>query len=301
MKISVIIPVYKNKELFLKNLKYNDSFLSDMEVIIVDDDSNENLEKDIRKQFKSIKILINKKNIGFAGSVNRAVKLTHGEFIFLLNSDVKLKKINFEKSISDLKRDQKIFAVTFLQEERDGQIVGKNVIFFKRGLIGHKKSKNLKKGLTAWAEGGSSLIRKKYFEELGGFDEIYAPFYWEDIDLSYRAYGRGWKVIFDPEIVVQHYHESTIGKFYAKNFIRTIAYRNQFIFTWKNLIDRDKIFLHILLLPYHFFMALIRVDTQYIRGFIYALTRFKKILNKRKLEGRERKKTDLDIFELLKE
>ncbi|PJE58197.1 MAG: glycosyltransferase family 2 protein, partial [Candidatus Portnoybacteria bacterium CG10_big_fil_rev_8_21_14_0_10_36_7] len=48
---------------------------------------------------------------------------------------------------------------------------------------------------------------------LNGFDELYSPFYWEDIDLSYRAWKTGYTVLFDPQVLVEHHHETTIRTF----------------------------------------------------------------------------------------
>lgn len=298
MKISVIIPVYKNKELFFRNFNHNYDAINNFEIIVVDDASSEDVESQIKNKFKKVKVLVNKKNIGFAGSINRGLGESHGELILLLNSDVKLEVVNFENLISQFVEDRELFAISFLQTETDGEKVGKNVVFFERGLIYHKKADNLQKGLTAWAEGGSSIFRKKYFVDLGGFDEIYAPFYFEDIDLSYRAYKRGWKILFDPGAKVEHHHESTIGKYYTKEFINKISFRNQFIFIWKNLEDPGKIFSHIIFLPYYILSSLINKNGELFNGFISATTQLQKILNVRRVEAKYSKLRDKEIFKL---
>lgn len=298
MKISVVIPVYKNKELFLANFVHNYPFLKDWEIIVVDDDSRENLTLDLRKMLKSVKISVNKENIGFAKSVNRGVKMASGEFILLLNSDVRIETIKFDNLINQFKQNKDIFAISFLQEEKGGKKGGKNIISFKRGLVTHDRAAGLSRGLTAWAEGGSCILRKKYFDELGGFDQIYAPFYWEDIDISYRAYKAGWKILFDPGVVVEHHHESTIGKYYSKEFIDKTSFRNQFIFIWKNLEDIDKIFLHLFYLPYHILSALFKKNTQMISGMIGAVRLIKNILKARQIETGYSKISDQEIFKL---
>ena len=57
---------------------------------------------------------------------------------------------------------------------------------------------------TLWVNGGSGAFRKSIWEDLGGFDELYNPFYWEDIDLSYRAKKAGYKIIYVPTAKVYH-------------------------------------------------------------------------------------------------
>lgn len=276
MKISVIIPVYKNKDLFLNNLRNNLIFLKGCEVIVVNDDPRVDLRRDLQllndrdKVVINLILLENKKNLGFGGSVNRGVKESSGDLLFLLNSDVRLVDDSFKKAISQFENDEKLFAVSFLQIEKDGRRVGKNITYFRRGLFFHKKAEDLKRGLNGWAEGGSSIIIKKYFNQLNGFDERYSPFYWEDIDLSYRAYKRGWKVLFDPEIKVEHHHESTIKKYFPSSFIKTIAFRNQFIFIWKNIRDWRMLISHFIFLPYNFVYYLFKGKKEFFIGFLKA-------------------------------
>jgi GT2 family glycosyltransferase len=267
--ISVIIPTYKNKEQLLRNLKNNLQFLKDCEIIVVNDNPEISIKKDI-ESFKSVRLLENKRNSGFGKSVNNGVSIAKFPYIMLLNDDVVLKDTGFIKGINYFKKDKKLFAVSFAQIEKDGSIVGKNKIFWKRGLFFHQKASGLNPGENGWAEGGACIIDKKRFEKLGGFDSIYSPFYWEDIDLSYRAKKTGYRVIFDPNIVVEHHHESTIGKHFSKDFIKTIAFRNQFLFMWKNVRGR-KFVSHVLFLPFNILYYCLKGESAFINGLFKAL------------------------------
>ena len=64
----------------------------------------------------------------------------------------------------------------------------------------------------AYGGGGSCAFDRRKFLELGGFDELLAPFYMEDTDIGYLAWKRGWKVLYQPHSVVYHEHRGTIGK-----------------------------------------------------------------------------------------
>ncbi len=63
----------------------------------------------------------------------------------------------------------------------------------------------------AYGGGGSCAFDRRKFLELGGFDELLAPFYLEDTDLGYMAWKRGWKNLYQPASVVYHEHRGTIG------------------------------------------------------------------------------------------
>lgn len=272
--ISVIIPTFNNKIQLLQNLKHNLDFLKGNEIIVVNDDPEESLKNE--KLFSTgsnnkIKLVENKQNLGFGPTVNIGVSFAKNKFIMLLNDDVKLINDNFLNALEYFKKDKNLFAVSFAQKEDNGSIVGKNIFYWKRGLFFHTKAFDSKFGPNAWAEGGASLIDKNKFLQLRGFDSIYSPFYWEDIDLSYRASQQGYKILFDPKILVRHQHESTIGKYFSKSFIKTIAYRNQFIFMWKNILNPLLIIQHLIFLPFNLLYYLLKGEKEFIIGFIKAL------------------------------
>ncbi len=200
----------------------------------------------------------------------------------LLNDDVILYDNSFKKALDKFKKDEKLFALCFAQNEKNGVVVGKNQVYWKNGMFFHQKSNNLSEGYNAWSEGGACLIDKTKFLELAGFDSLYAPFYWEDIDLSYRSWKKGYRVVFDPKIVVQHQHESTIGKYYSAGFIQTISYQNQFIFIWKNITDINLILNHILYLPLNLiYYGFIKHNLAYAKGFLGAIKKIRAVLTKR--------------------
>jgi len=152
--------------------------------------------------------------------------------------------------------------------------------------------------LTAWASGGSCLFRLDRLRELGGFDEMYSPFYWEDIDLSFRAYSRGWLVMFNPKYSVEHARESTINTYYTSVKVKHIAYRNQFIFTWSNITDIDLFLKHLAWLPFHLLVMSIKGETQFISGFLSALQYIPSIIKRRSVKLQHQKLSDKKVFSL---
>lgn len=292
VNFSVVIPTYKNKNLFLNNLKNNYPYLVGGELIIVNDDPKEKIREEIEflinqqknKKINRLIILENEKNLGFGESVNRGVLKSNSDFILLLNSDVRLKDDSFKRGLDDFKINPRLFAISFAQKEKNGKVVGKNIFFWKRGMFFHSQAKNMNFGFNAWFEGGAALIDKKKFLNLGGYDNIYSPFYWEDIDISYRGYKRGWQIIFDPSIIVEHHHQSTISKYFTSSFTETIAFRNQLIFIWKNIVDIKLIFIHFIFIPYYFLYFFLKRKKEFFLGFLKALFHLKKIIKKRKQE-----------------
>lgn len=278
--VSIVIPNYNGEALLKKNLPKVFSSLEGYisEVIVVDDASEDESIKFLKTQ--KVKILRNSKNMGFSSTVNKGVKAAKGEIVVLLNTDVSPER-NFLKPLLPHFKDPQIFGVGCLDKSYEkGKIIqrGRGVGKWSRGFLVHSRGE-VDKNNTLWVSGGSGAFRKSIWEKLGGLNELYNPFYWEDIDLSYRALKSGYKVLFEKKSIVNHEHEKgTIKRTYSEFKIKTTAYRNQFIFVWENATDLSLQFSHVLFLPYHLAKALISRDWAFFVGFIKAFILLPKII-----------------------
>ncbi|MCA9372224.1 glycosyltransferase family 2 protein [Candidatus Woesebacteria bacterium] len=289
--ITVLIPVYKQTEFFLAHFKHNLPFFSHCEIIIVNDDPTTDLSPYLQN-IENLTLIQNKHNLGFAGAVNVGIRKAQGTRLVLLNSDVKLKDASFKKAEKTFDHP-KLFAVSFAQEERNGTIVGANRWYWHDGFFQHEGTITKKRNINAWAEGGAAMFDLQKLRNLGGFDERFSPFYWEDIDLSYRAWKAGYTIVFDPTIVVIHAHESTIKTYFA-NKMKTVAYRNQLLFIWKNIYDPTLRIKHIAGATKFFMRAMFRGDWSFIKGFFSAV--LKHITTKK--ETVSYAKTDKEVLQL---
>lgn len=280
MNISVVIPNYNGEKILGKNLPKVLDAVGDAEIIIVDDASVDGSMK-LLNNFKSkIKVIKNEKNLGFSSTVNRGVRLAKGEIIILLNTDVVPEKTFLTPLLSHFKNDN-IFAVGCMDKSVEKEKIvfrGRGVGSWKRGFLIHSRGE-VNKTNTLWVSGGSGAFRKSIWEKLNGFNSLYNPFYWEDIDLSYRAVKSGYKILFEPKSVVIHEHEKgAIKKEFSSSKIKAIAYRNQFIFVWKNATDLDLQLLHLIWLPFYFVKEFIKRDWAFFQGFFSALVLLPKII-----------------------
>src|SRR5207249_955437 len=73
---------------------------------------------------------------------------------------------------------------------------------------------------SMFASGGSAMFDRRRFLELGGFDPLFAPFYLEDVELSYRAWKRGLTVAYEPRSAVRHQFSSTIASLAGRQVAR---------------------------------------------------------------------------------
>src|SRR3990167_6024381 len=297
-KISVIIPNYNGKNLLAENLPKIIKNCPSCEIIIVDDASSDDSVQYVTKNFPKIKIIINERNMGFSRAANRGVEEANGELVALINSDVTPRK-NSVTSVIPYFEDPDVFAVGFcdLSHEK-GKIIkrGRGGAKFKRGFVSHFAIP-IKKGETFWVSGGSGVFDKQKFLDLGGFDAIFAPFYWEDIDLSFRARRKGYKCIFEPDAQVDHFHEKgAIKKSRSPFFIRMVAYRNQFLFVWKNIDNYFLIIQHILWLPYNIIRTALFLDFAFHLGFFWAIARSWRLVINSLPDDTQNRISEIELF-----
>lgn len=249
--IDIIIPSYNGKYLLEKHLPqvfHNSDFLH--KVIIIDNGSTDGTVNWLEKNYPEVVIVKNGANLGFTKPINQGVAVSQSKYIVLLNNDVRPEK-GYLKNILRFFEDEKVFAVSFNENESSWPLVT-----WKDGKIQFTKGEDKSDPhYSLWASGGSAIFRRSIWDKLGGMNEIFAPYYWEDIDIGYRAWKMGYKVIWDNESIVFHEHESTAKKM-NQQYISLIKQRNELLFTWINITDRDLFGSHIKFLFLHTFTHL---------------------------------------------
>jgi GT2 family glycosyltransferase len=130
---------------------------------------------------------------------------------------------------------------------------------------------------------GSGAFRRSVLNKIGGLQELYKPFYWEDVDLSYRAQKMGYAIKVEKNSKVEHEHKKgSIKKREKSNFVLQIVYRNQFYFVWLNITDRKLLINHVLYLPYHLLAAIKDRNWLFLRAFFIALSNIGYVLSERR-------------------
>jgi GT2 family glycosyltransferase len=292
MSVSVVMPNVNGKSILEKNLPKLFEAVDNpknqiIEVIIVDDGSWDDSVSFINHNYKDkIKLIKHTKNRGFSAAVNTGVRATKGNLILLINTDVIPEK-NFLEPVLPHFKNPKVFAVSTHEEGYGG---AKGV--FANGYIElgmNAETKNA--AMSFYVSGGSGVFRKSIWQELDGMDEkLLSPFYWEDIDLCFRAAKRGYLNLWEPNGKVVHEHESTISKF-PKVYVARVKERNQLLMLWKNIHSKKLMKEHVLGL----ISRLLR-HPGYIRIVLMAFGRFGIMLKARKKEIRESKVSDEVIF-----
>ncbi|MFH1576733.1 MAG: glycosyltransferase family 2 protein [Candidatus Margulisiibacteriota bacterium] len=299
--ISIVIPAYNNLELLNANLPILlDSVAKTglaYEIIVVDDASNKTLQINL----PHTRVIRLSKNSGFACACNTGARQAKYSKILFLNTDVKVTS-GFVEPLLEHFKDDRVFAVSpkilIPEEDNFNEAVTAARLRGSHLLLTLGSRKNFQQAQEIlYACGAAMLVDKEKFLELGGFDELYSPFYAEDLDLSYQAWKQGYRVIFEPKSAVYHLHGQTIKSSKKQGFIRTVDIRNRYLFRWKNFSDPWLVFLMVLEL---FTLKLINPNPTEWAGYFKALAKIKDVLARRKELKKYAKLTDKEIFDKFK-
>jgi O-antigen biosynthesis protein len=252
---SVVIPTWNGRDHLVANLPSVVEAMRgdpDNEIIIVDNGSEDGTAEYLRQTFPSVRVLALPKNLGFGGGSNAGFEAARNDIVVLLNNDMRVEP-DFLAPLLEGFSDPQVFAVTsqiffsdpMRRREETGLTHGR---WTARGLeLGHAIDEQVDRLYPAfYAGGGSSAYDRKKFLELGGFDALLRPFYYEDSDLSYMAWKRGWKVLYAPGSVVYHEHRGTIGKKFSNDYVNRVIDKNRLLFVWKNIHAPGRLAAHTL-------------------------------------------------------
>ncbi len=243
---SVVIPNWNGRDLLEKYLPSVIAALADSprnEIIVVDNGSEDGSAQFLREHFPQVRVLALERNLGFGGGSNAGFQAARNDIVVLLNSDMRVDK-NFLQPLLAGFRDDKTFAVScqifFSDPAKPREETGLTEGWWQQGglRVRHRIEPDIHQLYPCfYGGGGSCAFDRKKFLELGGFDELFQPFYLEDTDLGYLAWKRGWKILYQPASVVYHEHRGTIGKRFSEAYIQTVLKKNFLLFTWKNIHD----------------------------------------------------------------
>ena len=244
--VSVVIPTWNGRAHLARNLPSVVEAISgnpDNEILVMENGSDDDSAAFLAAEFPSVRVVEMGANLGFARASNVGFSIARHDVVVLLNNDMRVEP-DFLGPLLDGFRDPRVFSVTSLIRFQDAskprQETGLTVGRWYRGGIrpGHVVDDGVRDLLPVfYAGGGSSAFDRLKILELGGFDEIFAPFYVEDVDLSYMAWKRGWINLCAPRSVVHHEHRGTIGKHFDERHIRCVLQKNRLLFAWKNMHD----------------------------------------------------------------
>jgi GT2 family glycosyltransferase len=219
-KATVLIPMHNKVELTiscLRELSLNQDFEL-ARVIVIDDASNiEDLE--LLQRVRGIEILRLEENVGYLRAINSGLNLVSSKYVVLLNNDTLPQNgwldalVNFvEKRPQARIAGSKLLNVDGSVQEAGSEIFSSGDIWNLARGFDKDDSRISFNRMVAYCSAASLLVDTKWFQKLGGYDERFAPAYFEDFDLCLEAWNQGFEVWYVHNSVVIHIEGGSHGK-----------------------------------------------------------------------------------------
>tara|TARA_B100000029_G_scaffold474600_1_gene517098 strand:+ start:2230 stop:3276 length:1047 start_codon:yes stop_codon:yes gene_type:complete len=258
--VSIVILNYNAGE-FLVNCIQSvlESDYSNIEIIVVDNASHDHSQKKCKERFPNIKIIQNKKNLGYCEGNNIGLKDAGGEFLVVLNPDTEVKKDWLNKLFNAYRKfGDGLYQPKHLSlDEKDilmstGNML--NIFGFGyargKGTLDENSFTDIEE--ISYASGTCLFCSKKTMEKIGYLDP-FVFLYHDDLDLGWRAAHLGIKSYFVPESIIYH-AESYALRWNAKKFFWLERNRKYCLLTHYSKTTYSKIHLKLALVDFFVWM-----------------------------------------------
>jgi GT2 family glycosyltransferase len=249
--LSIVVTSWNGRALLEKFLPsvieaargFQAAFGQPSEVLVADDAGTDDSEPWLRAQWPEVRFESGARRQGFAPTANRGVRAARFSLVYLVNNDVALTAATLPP-LAEHFRDPHVFAATGnAYDFATGVLRGAGQRGrFRRGFLGvHSRffvpspPGQMQPLITLYATGGSSLFDRDKFIALGGFEEMLAPYGWEDVELSLRAWTQGFEVRYEPRSGIWHQFSATIGAHVSRRRATSTYERNRLLTHWLHL------------------------------------------------------------------
>lgn len=248
--VSIIIPVYGQHVMTftcLKSIAETCAHLA-IEVIVIDDCSPEPASEAL-SPVQGITVIRNDTNLGFLKNCNKAAALSHGTYVLILNNDIIVTPGWLDAMLETFTLRDNVGLVGAKLIYPDGRLQEAGGIVWRDGSAwnwGRDKNAGLPEynylRQVDYCSGACLLLKRDDWNFLGGFDERYAPAYYEDTDLAFRVHEMGKGVYYQPRAVVVHFEGQSSGTDVTQGVKKHQVINQQtFMARWRAVLAKHRI------------------------------------------------------------
>jgi GT2 family glycosyltransferase len=282
--ISIVIPNFNGRNIIPPLLEQIPLWKLNCEVIVVDDASTDDSVDFIQKNYPFVKVIRHSQNQGFTETANDGVKAAKNSKILLLNNDVLLKQGQIEALFSLLEKNPDTFMVSpVITANKEDRVYSESQMkfYWQKGIFFfHYERSPEPAEFLIYATGAACAFLKDKFLELNGYDSLFKPGYYEDMDLCFKAFTKGWRIRLESSVRFEHAVSSTFSKIMPHHRQLDLATRNWWLIHWLWLPPRP-LFQHILWVPYHLLWYIKHRQAYKIKSFLKALGRLLRVIQRR--------------------
>jgi GT2 family glycosyltransferase len=314
MHLSIVIPTWRGRQLIEAYLPsviaasdfYRRTRGSSTEIIVVEDAGGDDTVPWLRSRYgEKVLALEHERNLGFCAACQTGFVHARFPIVLLLNNDVRLEADCIPPMIEHFK-DPSVFAVTGKMFNQKGDVFcnGGKIGRFRRGMW----SNCLNYDVLPSAGAGSSLLSfaaigafsaydREKFLEMGGFDPLTAMF--EDIEISYRGWKRGWLIKYEPRSIAYHDASQTMKRRYGRRSLNMLSRRSRLLMHWILLHDRSMFGLHLASIAGQLLTSWLWLDWPFYWAVFTGLGHIAAIRQKRNENRRAAVRSDRELLRLL--
>ncbi len=243
-------------------------------VVVVDNRSTEGDVAYLEENFPEVEVFVAQKN-DYLFSLNDAVADRSEDIVVILNNDVVLDRGFIAPLLKHFARPEIFAASAKIFHADQGEVITARSFLVRRdGWYTFSRTfDDAAPCYSFYAAGGAAAFRRSMYMELEGFDTLFRPGYSEEVDLSYRAWRRGWKVVYEPGSRVEHLRSASFSKAFSKSKLRRIVYRNRILFNVKDCGSMGFVLRFLLRLPFSILRGLATGDRVLALGALESLPR----------------------------
>lgn len=218
-----------------------------LEIVVGDNASTDDSVAFLKSAYPEIRIIQNDQNYGFTGGYNKVLAHVEADYYILLNSDVEVHPGWIEPVIQLMESDPLIAVAApkildfnkkdhFEHAGAAGGFIDEFGYPFCQGRVFFEIEADNGQYNTSrevfWASGAAMFIKKKCWDEAGGFDDRFFA-HMEEIDLCWRLKNHGYKIMYCADAEVYHLGGGTLN---TENPFKTyLNFRNNLLLLKKNL------------------------------------------------------------------
>ena len=283
-RVNIIILNYNGKPLLRKYLpsviEASGKSCHECRVSVIDNKSTDGSAAFVKENFKEV-VLYEALENRVLCSYNEFLRSIDDEIVIFLNTDIRVDPYFVDPLVGHFD-DEDVLFVSPKELSMNGQYQGNlNKAKFRFGTLSVKVEEEDYNRLQYDISVHGGAFDREKFLFLGGYDDIYLPGIVEDFDLCYRGWKYGWKGIYEPASFYYHEGSTSFNKKYGERGKSLLAYRNTYLFLWKNITSRRLIFYHVVFTPILLLAALLRLRWLVIKGFFQALRMLPIVLKRR--------------------
>lgn len=219
-RVTVVIPTFNHADDVIRCVESirasGDS--TPIEIVVVDDCSSLN-EAELMREIRGVRVVSLTANRGFAGACTVGVEESTAEFVLLLNNDTEVLPGWIDSLVATMDARSGAGVVGSMVLRADLRLQEAGGIIWSDGTGAHYGSgvspvegyvRYLRE--VDYCSGASLLVRRRVWNDVGGFDAELAPAYYEDADLCFAARSRGHEVVVQPNSRILHREGSSHGR-----------------------------------------------------------------------------------------